>query len=85
MNNRLFVAGLPWAYGDEELKGLFATYGTITYARVSLHRDTGKSRGFGFVEFKDAHDAEVAMHEMNGKEVDKRKIVVNVARPREDR
>ena len=49
-NKRLFVAGLPWAINDEKLRDLFATYGNVTYAKVISDRETGRSKGFGFVE-----------------------------------
>ncbi len=82
--NKLFVAGLPWAINSESLRELFSSYGEITDAVVIMDRETQRSKGFGFVTFKNAEDAKSAL-EMNSKEVDGRTLVVNVARPREDR
>lgn len=82
--NKLFVAGLPWAINNDSLKELFSSYGEITEAVVIMDRDTQKSKGFGFVTFKNPEDAKKAL-EMNDKEVEGRTLVVNVARPREER
>ena len=82
--NKLFVAGLPWSINNDGLKELFAPYGEITDAVVIMDRETQRSKGFGFVTFKNSEDAKKAL-EMNDKEVEGRTLVVNVARPREDR
>lgn len=82
--NKLFVAGLPWAINSESLRELFSSYGEITDAVVIMDRETQRSKGFGFVTFKNAEDAKSAL-EMNNKEVEGRTLVVNVARPREER
>jgi RNA recognition motif-containing protein len=82
--NKLFVGSLPWSINNDTLKELFAQYGEITEAIVINDRDTGRSKGFGFVTFTNEADAQKAL-EMNGKEVDGRPIVVNIARPREER
>lgn len=82
--NKLFVGSLPWSINNDSLKELFAPYGEITEAVVITDRDTGRSKGFGFVTFAKAEDAQKAL-EMGGKEVEGRTIVVNVARPREER
>ncbi len=82
--NKLFVGSLPWSITNDTLSGLFAQYGEIVEAIVITDRATGRSKGFGFVTFKNEADAQKAL-EMNGKEVEGRTIVVNVARPREDR
>ncbi|HJZ23613.1 hypothetical protein A3H80_02810 [Candidatus Roizmanbacteria bacterium RIFCSPLOWO2_02_FULL_37_19] len=81
--NKLFVGGLPWSVTSESLKELFAQYGEIKEAIIINDRDTGKSKGFGFVTFTNANDAQKAL-EMSGKEIDGRSIVVNVAKPREN-
>ena len=82
--NKLFVGSLPWSTTNDTLSGLFSTYGEITEAIIITDRATGRSKGFGFVTFKNEADAQKAL-EMNGKEVEGRAIVVNVAKPREAR
>ena len=82
--NKLFVGSLPWSINNDSLRELFAQYGEITEAVMITDRDTGRSKGFGFVTFAKAEDAQKAL-EMNGKEVEGRTIVVNVAKPRENR
>lgn len=82
--NKLFVAGLPWAINNDSLRELFSQYGEITEAVVIMDRETQRSKGFGFVTFKNAEDAKAAL-DMNDKEVEGRTLVVNVARPREER
>ncbi|OGK42605.1 RNA-binding protein [Candidatus Roizmanbacteria bacterium RIFCSPLOWO2_01_FULL_37_12] len=82
--NKLFVGSLPWAVTSDGLKEMFAQFGEITEAVVITDRNTGRSKGFGFVTFAKEEDAQKAL-EMNGKEVEGRTIVVNTARPREDR
>ena len=82
--NKLFVAGLPWAINNDTLRDLFSQFGEITEAVVIMDRETQRSKGFGFVTFKNAEDAKKAL-DMNDKEVDGRTLVVNVARPREER
>ncbi|PIZ66325.1 RNA-binding protein [Candidatus Roizmanbacteria bacterium CG_4_9_14_0_2_um_filter_39_13] len=82
--NKLFVGGLPWSITNDTFAELFAQYGEIVEAVVITDRDTGRSKGFGFVTFKNEEDAQKAL-EMDGQEVQERKIVVNVAKPRENR
>lgn len=79
--NKLFVGSLPWSVTSDQLRELFAQYGEITEAMVISDRDTGRSKGFGFVTFANEEDAKKAL-EMDGKEVEGRTIVVNVAKPR---
>lgn len=86
MNNRkLFVGSLPWAVDDAAMSQLFAQAGTVVSAQVVKDRETGRSRGFGFVEMSSDEEAQNAVKNLNGTEVEGRKIVVNIARPREDR
>ncbi|MBI2196663.1 RNA-binding protein [Candidatus Daviesbacteria bacterium RIFCSPLOWO2_02_FULL_41_8] len=86
MNNRkLFVGSLPWAIDDAGLAQLFAQAGTVVSAQVVKDRETGRSRGFGFVEMSSDEEAQNAVKNLNGTDVEGRKIVVNIARPREDR
>jgi len=82
--NKLFVGSLPWSINNDSLRELFAQYGEITEAIVITDRDTGRSKGFGFVTFTKEEDAQKAL-DMSGKEVDGRPIVVNIAKPREPR
>lgn len=84
-NTRLFVGNLPWSIDNDELRELFEAYGTVTDAFVLKDRETRRSRGFGFVTFETEEEATAAIDGMNEKEVDGRALVVNVAKPREDR
>lgn len=81
---KLFVGSLPFATTDDELNQLFAQYGTVESAKVLTDRETGRSRGFGFVEMAD-DEAKAAMQALNNSELNGRNIVVNEARPREER
>lgn len=83
--NKLFVANLPWSFNIESLKELFSQYGEITQAEVITDRQTGRSKGFGFVSFTTEESAQLAIEAMNEKEIDGRKLVVNIAKPREER
>lgn len=82
MSKKLFVGGLSWDTNDASLRAAFETYGPVTEAVVINDRDTGRSRGFGFVTFDNEGDADSAMQEMNGQELDGRSINVNEARER---
>jgi len=84
MDNKLFVGGLPWALGKERLVEVFSAYGEITDAKVVTDRETGRSRGFGFVTFANAADAEKALA-LDGQTLDGRTIRVALARQREER
>ncbi len=85
MSNKLFIGNLSWGVDSEALKEHFSQYGTVTDAFVMTDRETGRSRGFGFVTFENEEEAQAAITAMDGKELDGREIVVNVAKPREDR
>ncbi|HLG28549.1 MAG TPA: RNA-binding protein, partial [Paenisporosarcina sp.] len=85
MAKKLFVGNLSWGTNDASLQALFATIGTIASAQVITDRYTGRSRGFGFVEMSSDEEADRAVAELNGKDLDGRQITVNEARPREDR
>ncbi|HEX7543042.1 MAG TPA: RNA-binding protein [Patescibacteria group bacterium] len=82
--NKIFVGSLPWSINNDSLKELFAQYGEVTEAVVIMDRETNRSKGFGFVTFASQESAQKAL-EMSGKEVDGRTIVVNIAKPREER
>lgn len=82
---KLFVGSLAWATTDDSLQAHFAQCGTVASAKVITDRDTGRSKGFGFVEFEDDKEADAAVEKLNGSELDGRTIAVNEARPREER
>ncbi|HQO48085.1 MAG TPA: RNA-binding protein [Paludibacteraceae bacterium] len=81
----IFIGSLPFAVKDEALKELFATYGEVSSARVVTDKFTGRSKGFGFVEMENEVAAKKAIAELNGSEIQGRTIVVNEAKPREER
>ncbi|MCA9611083.1 MAG: RNA-binding protein, partial [Myxococcales bacterium] len=82
MSNKLFVGGLAWATTDESLRAAFEPYGEVADARVIVDRETGRSRGFGFVTYRDAESAKKAIESMHGADVDGRSIRVNEAQER---
>lgn len=81
MSQRLYVGNLPFGVADEDLRTAFSQFGDVVSARVITDRETGRSRGFGFVELSSGGD--VAVNEMNGADMQGRKLVVNEARERE--
>ncbi|MFQ5452546.1 MAG: RNA recognition motif domain-containing protein [Candidatus Paceibacterota bacterium] len=81
MKNKIYVGNLPYSIDSEALKNLFTEFGEIKDARVITDRDSGRSKGFGFVEFATDEEAQKAIDAMNEKEIEGRKFVVNVARP----
>lgn len=85
MGNRLYVGNLPYAVRDNDLHQHFAPFGTITSAQVMMERDSGRSKGFGFVEMATDAEAQAAIAGMHGKELNGRALVVNEARPLEPR
>lgn len=85
MAKKLFVGGLPWATTSDELKDLFSQHGTITSAVVVTDKMTGRSRGFGFVEFENDAEASAAEAALNNSDFGGRTLVVKEARPLEDR
>src|SRR5579883_813665 len=85
MGKKLYVGNLGYGVTDSDLEAMFAAHGTVESAQVIMDRDTGRSKGFGFVEMKSDQEAQAAIAAMNGKEVDGRALTVNEARPREDR
>ncbi len=85
MSQNLFIGSLAYATTDDSLKAFFETIGEVTSARVVTDRETGRSKGFGFVEYADEASNQKAIDELNGKELDGRAINVNLARPKEDR
>ncbi len=82
---KIYVGNMPFSMTEEELTNVFAAYGTVASASLAKDRETGRVRGFGFVEMPDASEANAAIEAINGTEQGGRKLVVNEARPREDR
>jgi cold-inducible RNA-binding protein len=85
MGNRLYVGNLPYTVRDNDLQTAFGAFGSVTSARVMMERDTGRSKGFGFVEMADDAQAQAAIAGMHGQELGGRTVVVNEARPAESR
>jgi cold-inducible RNA-binding protein len=85
MGNKLYVGNLPYSYRDQDLEQAFAEYGTVSSAKVMMERDTGRSKGFGFVEMGNDAEAQAAINGMNGQQIGGRGLVVNEARPMEPR
>lgn len=85
MATKLFVAGLAYSMTDDELRNLFADFGTVNSAQVITDRETNRSKGFGFVEMSSEDESKQAIEGLNGKDMNGRPLTVNEARPREDR
>lgn len=85
MGKKLYVGNLDYQVTNASLEEMFAAYGTVRSAQVVMDRSTGSSKGFAFVEMSDDQAANNAIKELNDKEMDGRRIVVNEARPREER
>ncbi|MFO1340821.1 MAG: RNA-binding protein [Burkholderiaceae bacterium] len=85
MGNKLYVGNLAYSVRDDSLQQAFAEFGTVTSAKVMMDRDTGRSKGFGFVEMGSDAEAQAAINGMNGQPLEGRAVVVNEARPREER
>ena len=85
MGKKLYVGNLPYSVRDGDLEQAFGQFGAVTSAKVMMERDTGRSKGFGFVEMGTDEEAVAAVNGMNGQPLGGRSIVVNEARPMEDR
>jgi len=85
VGKKLYVGNLSYSTSDSELQKMFEEYGTVQSAQVIMDRDTGRSKGFGFVEMGNDQEAQTAITGLSGKEVGGRALTVNEARPREDR
>ncbi|HEY1381422.1 MAG TPA: RNA-binding protein [Gemmataceae bacterium] len=83
MGKKLYVGNLAYGVGDSDLQQMFAAYGTVQSAQVIMDRDTGRSKGFGFVEMGTDQEAQAAAQALNGQEVNGRALTVNEARPKE--
>jgi RNA recognition motif-containing protein len=82
MGKKLYVGNLSYNTTDDSLRQMFAPHGTVTSAQVVMDRDTGRSRGFGFVEMGSDQEAQAAVAALNGQQVDGRSLTVNEARPK---
>jgi len=85
MATKLFVGSLPWGVDDQGLEDLFKEFGEVASAKVIMDRETGRSKGFGFVEFNDDNAAKAAIQKLNNSDIQGRTIVVSEARPLEPR
>ena len=85
MGNKLYVGNLPYSVRDEDLQQSFSQFGAVNSAKVMMERDTGRSKGFGFVEMGSDAEAQAAINGMNGQPLGGRSVVVNEARPMEAR
>src|SRR5262245_39196907 len=85
MGKKLYVGNLAYGVTDSDLETMFAAHGTVQSAQVIMDRDTGRSKGFGFVEMGSDQEAQAAIAALNGQDKDGRALTVNEARPREDR
>jgi hypothetical protein len=85
MGNKLYVGNLPYSVRDSDLEQAFAQFGAVTSAKVMMERETGRSKGFGFVEMGSDAEAQAAINGMNGQPLGGRSVVVNEARPMESR
>ncbi len=85
MGNKLYVGNLPYSVRDEDLQQAFSAFGSVNSAKVMMERDTGRSKGFGFVEMGSDAEAQSAIEGMNGQSLGGRSLVVNEARPMEAR
>ena len=81
----IYVGNMAYSMTEDELRDLFSNYGTVSSARLVTDRDTGRAKGFGFVEMADANEANAAIEAINGTKQGGRELVVNEARPREER
>jgi cold-inducible RNA-binding protein len=82
MGKKLYVGNLTYGVTDSTLEQMFAAHGTVVSAQIIMDRDTGRSKGFGFVEMKSDQEAQAAITALNGKEMEGRALIVNEARPR---
>ena len=85
MGKKIYVGNLAYGVSSSDLQQMFEEFGTVQSAQVIMDRDTGRSKGFGFVEMGSDQEAQAAIDALNGKNVDGRNLTVNEAKPREDR
>jgi RNA recognition motif-containing protein len=85
MGNKLYVGNLPYTYSDDDMHRTFSAFGSVNSAKVIMDRDSGRSKGFGFVEMASAAEATAAIDALHGQDLGGRDMVVNVAKPMEPR
>ena len=85
MGNKLYVGNLPYSFGDSDMEQAFAEFGAVNSAKVIMDRDSGRSKGFGFVEMSTAAEANAAVEALHGRDMGGRDMVVNIAKPMEAR
>ena len=85
MPKSIYVGNLPWSATEEEVQGIFQPYGNVLSVKLISDRETGRARGFAFVEMEEASAGNAAIEALNGKETDGRTLRVNEAKPKEDR
>lgn len=85
MNNKLYVGNLSYSIRDNDLEQQFSSFGVVTSAKVMMERETGRSKGFGFVEMSSEAEAQAAIDGLHEQSLDGRNLIVNIARPREER
>jgi RNA recognition motif-containing protein len=85
MSTNIYVGNLPFNTSEDEVRDLFTAYGAVTSVTLIVDRETGRLRGFGFVEMEDEQEAGSAIEALNGTDLQGRSLTVNIARPREDR
>jgi len=85
MGNKLYVGNLPYSFRDSDMEQAFSQFGSVQSAKVMMDRDSGRSKGFGFVEMGSEAEAKAAIEGMNGQDIGGRGLVVNEARPMEPR
>lgn len=85
MSNKLYVGNISFNTTENDLQDAFATYGSVIEANLMMDRESGRPRGFGFVTMSTPEEAQAAIAELNGKDLDGRALTVNLARPREER
>ena len=83
MSSKIYVGNLPYSINDDNLRENFAAYGDVASAKVMMDRDSGRSKGFGFVEMGSSEQAEAAIQGLNGMSVGGRSIIVNISKPNE--
>jgi RNA recognition motif-containing protein len=81
----IYVGNLPYGVSDADLQKMFSEFGSVSESKIVTDRDTGRSKGFGFVEMPNQTEGEEAIKQLNGREMEGRNIKVNVAKPKEDR
>jgi cold-inducible RNA-binding protein len=85
MENKLYVGNLPYSFSDSDMERAFSAYGSVNSAKVIMDRESGRSKGFGFVEMSSADEATAAIGGLHGQNLDGRDMVVNIAKPMESR